>query len=57
MTTGRLMSVDDLSTYLGVKKTWIYNNHKAVGLQARKVGGHLRFRMADVDRWIDKQEG
>ncbi len=57
LTTGRLLSVSDLAAYLGVKTAWIYNNHKAVGLPGRKVGGHLRFRLADVDRWIDRQEG
>lgn len=50
------MSVADLAVYLGVTAAWVYNNHRALGLPARKIGGHLRFRLADVDRWIDQQE-
>ena len=53
---GRLLSVADLATYLGVKPQWIYNNHRSLGIPARKIGGHLRFRLTDVDRWIDQQE-
>lgn len=47
------MSVEDLAAYLGVKKGWIYNNHRALRLPARRIGGHLRFRLSDVDRWIE----
>jgi excisionase family DNA binding protein len=50
------LSVADLATYLGVKPQWIYNNHRSLGIPARKIGGHLRFRLTDVDRWIDQQE-
>ncbi|MFF5102941.1 helix-turn-helix domain-containing protein [Streptomyces sp. NPDC000134] len=44
----RLMTVDELAEYLGKKPAWIYNNH-------RKVGGSLRFRMSEVDRWLDRE--
>ncbi|MCC9311777.1 helix-turn-helix domain-containing protein [Kitasatospora sp. RB6PN24] len=48
--------MSELAAYLGVKAAWICNNHKAVGLPARKIGGHLRFHLADVDRWIERQD-
>jgi excisionase family DNA binding protein len=51
----RLMTVDELAEYLGKKPAWIYNNHRALGIPSRKVGGSLRFRLSEVDRWIDRE--
>lgn len=48
------MSVADLAEYLGVTPAWVYNNHRTLNIPARKIGGHLRFRLADVDRWIEQ---
>ncbi|MFF4531065.1 helix-turn-helix domain-containing protein [Streptomyces sp. NPDC001407] len=55
MQNARLMSVTDLAEYLGVTPAWVYNNHRALNIPARKIGGHLRFRPSDVDRWIEEQ--
>ncbi|MFB7027823.1 MULTISPECIES: helix-turn-helix domain-containing protein [unclassified Streptomyces] len=54
MRNARLMSVTDLAEYLGVTPAWVYNNHRALNIPARKIGGHLRFRPSDVDRWIER---
>jgi excisionase family DNA binding protein len=51
----RLMSVTELAEYLGVKPAWLYNNHRTLNIPGRKIGGHLRFRRADVDRWIERE--
>ncbi|MFQ6195010.1 helix-turn-helix domain-containing protein [Streptomyces sp. NPDC000405] len=48
------MSVTDLAEYLGVTPAWVYNNHRALNIPACKIGGHLRFRPADVNRWIER---
>lgn len=48
------MSVAELAEYLGVTPAWVYNNHRPLNIPARKIGGHLRFRLADVDRWIER---
>lgn len=50
-----LMSVTDLAEYLGVTPAWVYNNHRHLNIPGRKIGGHLRFRRADVDRWIERE--
>ncbi|MER7315721.1 helix-turn-helix domain-containing protein [Streptomyces halstedii] len=55
MDNARLMSVAELAEYLGVTPAWVYNNHRPLNIPARKIGGHLRFRLADVDRWIDQE--
>ncbi|MGC4966040.1 helix-turn-helix domain-containing protein [Streptomyces globisporus] len=49
------MTVDELAEYLGKKPAWIYNNHRMLGLPSRKVGGSLRFRLSEVDRWLDRE--
>ncbi|MER5551572.1 helix-turn-helix domain-containing protein [Streptomyces sp. NPDC002793] len=54
MEPNRMMSVNDLADYLAMKPAWVYNNHRALGIPSRKIGGHLRFRRSEVDRWIDR---
>ena len=54
--TPHLLSPDELASYLGVPKETVYQwNHRRVGPPAIKVGRHLRYRAADVERWLDSQ--
>lgn len=51
-----LLSVDELAAYLGVPKATIYNwSHTGSGPTSIRVGRYLRFRVADVERWLDSQ--
>lgn len=58
MTTNNevLMSVDDLAAYLGVPvatvRRWRYTGTD--GPRSMKVGRHVRYRRADVDRWLEQ---
>ncbi|MEW1912824.1 helix-turn-helix domain-containing protein [Kitasatospora sp. NPDC085895] len=54
MQPNRLMNVNELASYLAMKPAWVYNNHRTLGIPSRKIGGHLRFRQSEVDRWIDR---
>ena len=51
-----LWSIEDVATYLGVPVGSVY---KMTAETARlriphlKIGGRLRFRKADIDRWLD----
>lgn len=50
----RLMSVDDLSDYLGLQKQTIYNwlhNKKIAGI---KIGKVWRFDRKSIDEWLKK---
>ncbi|MDD3297138.1 MAG: helix-turn-helix domain-containing protein [Candidatus Omnitrophica bacterium] len=50
----RLMSVDDLSDYLGLQKQTIYNwlhNKKITGI---KIGKVWRFDRKSIDEWLKK---
>lgn len=52
----RLLSVEDLAEYLDVPiatvRRWRYIG---TGPTSLKVGRHVRYRLADVDAWLDAQ--
>ncbi|MEX0796560.1 MAG: helix-turn-helix domain-containing protein [Acidimicrobiia bacterium] len=51
-----LLSVQDLAVYLDVPVAtiyaWRYHRRGPPGL---KVGRYVRYRLSDVDRWIDER--
>jgi len=49
-----LLSPDELASFLGVPKATVYKwNHTGDGPIPRRVGRHVRYRPADVDRWLE----
>lgn len=51
-----LASQDEVAAYLGVpKRTVIDWRRRGIGPRGRKVGRHVRYRWADVERWFDEQ--
>lgn len=54
MSTEPLMTMTDLATYLGVAVNTIYNwRAQRKGPVGIKVGREVRFRQADVERWLE----
>ncbi|MEB2344893.1 MAG: helix-turn-helix domain-containing protein [Deltaproteobacteria bacterium] len=53
----RWVGVDDVAAHLGVGKDSIYRWVENRGLPARKVGRLLRFRLSEVDAWVEAGEG
>jgi excisionase family DNA binding protein len=51
--TDRLMTVEDLCAYLGVSKDFIYDEVRDGRLLAIRIARQLRFRIPDVDAFID----
>lgn len=52
----KLMSVDELSDYLGIPVATLYQwRHKGTGPPAFRVGRHLRYDPAAVWSWLDAQ--
>jgi len=50
-----LLTIEDLSDYLKVPVKTIYNWRSAKnGPRAIRVGRSLRFRMSDVQAWLDE---
>lgn len=49
-----LLSVEEVATYLGIPTATIYKWRSCgIGPRAARVGKHLRFRAADVERWLE----
>lgn len=50
------LTAEQLSERLQVPIATVYGwNHKKVGPRFAKIGKHVRYRVADVDRWIEAQ--
>ena len=55
MTTDkRWGDITTVAAYLGVGKDTIYRRIDTQGLPAQRVGGLLRFRLSQVDEWIQE---
>ncbi len=49
-----LINVEELSAWLGVPVATIYGwRHRQEGPPSYKVGRHIRFRVGEVERWLD----
>ena len=51
-----LLSVDDLSEYLNIKKSTIYCLVENRKLPHYRIGRLIRFKQGDVDAWMEKQK-
>lgn len=51
-----LLTVDDLVVLLQVKKSWIYDEVEAGRLQCLRLGRQLRFRVVDVETYLQAAE-
>ena len=49
-----LLSVAEAATYLGMSKDWVYERLKSL-VPHVKIGGSLKFRREDLDRYITSQ--
>lgn len=53
--TERLLSVDEVAEFLGVKRDTIYKWINRHGLPARKAGRLWKFKRDEVEEWFDRQ--
>jgi hypothetical protein len=53
--SNRLISLKDTAAMLDVPESSMYKNWRAWGLQAYRVGRSLKFRVRDVEAWLDRQ--
>ena len=52
----RYLSVDEIASYLGVKRDTVYKWITRRGLPALKVGRLWKFRKEEVDNWVSAQQ-
>ena len=55
--TDRLLSADEIASFLGVKRDTVYKLINRNGLPAVKVGRLWKFRQQQVDEWVNNQAG
>ncbi len=48
-----LWSIEEVAAYLGIPKTSVYKMTSASTIPYLKLGGRVRFRKVDIDRWLD----
>lgn len=52
----KLMSTAELADYLGVPVRTLYQwRDKETGPRGLKVGKHIRYRITDVEAWLEQQ--
>lgn len=51
------VGVDDVAAHLGVARDSVYRWVERRGLPARKVGRLLRFKLSEVDAWVEAGSG
>jgi excisionase family DNA binding protein len=51
--SNRMLSVVEVAEQLGVSKFTVYDSWRGWGLEAHRVGKHLRFRERDLEAWLD----
>ncbi len=49
----RWVNIAEVASHLGVGKQTVYRWVADKGFPARRVGRLLRFRLSEVDRWVD----
>jgi excisionase family DNA binding protein len=53
--SNKLISLAGTAELLDVPTSTLYKNWRAWGLQAYRVGRSLKFRVRDVEAWLDRQ--
>ncbi len=51
----RLMTVEEIAEYLQVKPSTIYQWTHTGFIPHVKLGNRVRFRLSQVDRWVEKK--
>jgi len=55
-TTSRLLEVEDVADYLGVRTDWVYREVRAGRLPHIRLGRAVRFRRESIEAWVDSRE-
>ena len=45
------LNVDEAASYLRVKKSWIYQNHKVLNIPVYYFGRQLVFKTQELNEW------
>ena len=51
----RLVTIKEAAEHIGKTPSWMYDNWRKERIPAYRIGGQLRFRILELDTWIEKQ--
>jgi excisionase family DNA binding protein len=51
-----IFDVKQLSKYLNVPDSWIYRQTCDHNIPYYKLGGYLRFKKPEIDKWLEEQK-
>jgi excisionase family DNA binding protein len=52
----KLLTVQELADQLAVSADWVYTHlEREPKLPVVRLGRHVRFRQADIDRWLESR--
>ncbi len=51
-----ILNVDELSEYLGIKKSSLYSKVERKEISYYKIGHLVRFKRSDIDLWMEKSK-
>ncbi|MET7986280.1 helix-turn-helix domain-containing protein [Streptomyces sp. NPDC005281] len=54
--SNRLMGPNEMAEYLAISKKTLYAQYRTWGIPHVRVGRHLRFRVRDVEHWLEQHE-
>ncbi|MFE4723934.1 helix-turn-helix domain-containing protein [Streptomyces sp. NPDC056728] len=50
------MTPEDLAEYLAISKRSLLGCYREWGIPVHRVGRHLRFRVRDVEHWLERHK-
>lgn len=53
---GRLLSIEEASALLNVKKTWVGEAARRGELPSVKIGFYRRFKRADIEKFVEQKK-
>lgn len=53
---GEFLNIDELSQFLGVPKSWIYERTRKDEIPHTKLGKYLRFNAQEIREWLKKYQ-
>lgn len=54
-TTEKYVSTAAAAEFLDKPASWLRNNAARLGIPRRRVGNHWRFRLSEVEAWVERQ--
>ncbi|HDZ76905.1 MAG TPA: DNA-binding protein [Candidatus Omnitrophica bacterium] len=56
MSEDKILTIEEVSSYLKIPKQTLYFWSRAGQIPAMKVGKHWRFKKSSIDAWIEEKE-